>query len=136
MTKNNETTTITVESVVADAAKENLVSPTVPAQATEEKKSVDEFDTPTAEDVAVDKPKFATLRTGDEVHEFDSVGTLLKHITIRALKNRKVQVSAGVTIGAMATLYAVIKKKATEVIELDDEADLDENLDDESSDNN
>jgi hypothetical protein len=136
MTKNNETATITVETVVADAAKENLVTPTVPAQATEEKKSVDEFDTPTAEDGGSSKCKFNAVVSGEdgEPHHFDSVAGLLKHITIRALKNRKVQIAGAAVVTAGAAVFAVTRKKATEVIELDGEDDLD--VDDESSDNN
>jgi hypothetical protein len=132
MTKNNETTantTITAESLVADAAKDNLVTPTVPAQSVNDKDakiSVDVFnEDETAEDTDAQStaPKFRAVVAGEdgEPHHFDSVAGLLKHITIRAFKNRKVQVATGAVVTAGVTIFAVTRKKAAELIELSDE---------------
>ncbi|AXQ61284.1 hypothetical protein SEA_LIBERTYBELL_43 [Streptomyces phage LibertyBell] len=133
MTKNTTTEApITVDTLVAEAAEKKLVNPTVPAQNTNEEttvKSVDEFDTDNeGSDNSAEDNKFrAVITTGDEIHEFDSVGGLLKHITVRAFKNRKVQAATGAIVAAGAATWAVTRKKAVEVIELtvEEQADYD-----------
>jgi hypothetical protein len=131
MTKNIATETtkndavVTAESLVADAAKDNLVKPSVPAQpVAEEKKPADEFNTEDSawdvDDQKDELPKFHAVvadRANGEVHEFDSVGTLLKFVTIRAFKSRKVQVVTGAVVTAGAAAWAVTRKKAAEIVE-------------------
>lgn len=142
MSKNTENNTVTAETLVAQATEEKLVTPTVPAQATEDapKKSVDEFDQESVVitngnsdtvDHTYDNKFRAVIGVGEDIHEFDSVAGLLKHITVRAFKNRKFQLGAGVVASTAVAAWAFTKSKATEVIELESEeiVEEDENLD-------
>lgn len=138
MSKNNDNPVTAVETVIDDAVKDKLVTPSVPSQTKNEKTII--LDSPEDEEKPnipapseddeqgeqgeqASAPKFHAVIGGTEgeVHHFDTVAGLLKHVTISAFKSRTAIIAAAATVTATAAIYAVTRVKPTEVIELTDE---------------
>jgi hypothetical protein len=114
MSKNtNANENVTVEDVVAKAAEQKLVTPTVPAQG-------DNKDS--------EQPKLTVVEEveGDEKK---SLKDRLEALTEQIKKNKKTLIGVGAAVAVATIAFAKLaKQKATEVIETvaDDESEVDE----------